>query len=116
MQQGLCNGTVSVCLSCLLTTAAACGGFAAECPMLAILIDCCKAYLLLGPSSNGAAAAWQKVKGKGNPCSITERRVPELISVLGSQPAVDVSHKPGGRLQLPQQPLRGQLSILLLGE
>jgi len=31
---------------------------------------------------------------------ITERRVPELIHVLGSQPAGDVSHKPGGRLPL----------------
>ena len=28
------------------------------------------------------------------------RRVPELIPVLGSQPAGDVSYKPGGRLQL----------------
>ena len=27
-------------------------------------------------------------------------RVPELIAVLGSQPARDVSHKPGGRLPL----------------
>jgi len=27
-----------------------------------------------------------------------ERRVPELIPVLGSQNAGDVSHKPGGRL------------------
>jgi len=41
-----------------------------------------------------------KVKGKGSPYSITERRVPELIPVLGSQPAGDVSHKPGGRLPL----------------
>jgi len=41
------------------------------------------------------------VKGKGSLCSITERRVPELlIPVLGSQPAGDVSHKPGGRLPL----------------
>ena len=32
--------------------------------------------------------------------SITERRVPELIPVLGSQPAGDASHKPGGRLPL----------------
>ena len=40
------------------------------------------------------------VKGKGNPYSITERRVPELIPVLGSQPAGDVSHKPGGRVPL----------------
>ena len=28
-------------------------------------------------------------KGKGSPYSITERRVPELIPVLGSQPAGD---------------------------
>ena len=40
------------------------------------------------------------VKRKGSPYSITERRVPELIPVLGSQPAGDVSHKPGGRLPL----------------
>jgi len=39
-------------------------------------------------------------KGKGSPYSITERRVPELIPVLGSQSASDVSHKPGGRLPL----------------
>jgi len=35
-------------------------------------------------------------KGKGSRYSITERRVQELIPVLGSQPAGDVSHKPGG--------------------
>jgi len=39
-------------------------------------------------------------KDKGSPYSITERRVPELIPVLGSQPSGDVSHKPGGRLPL----------------
>ena len=39
-------------------------------------------------------------KGKGSPYSITERRVPEPIPVLGSQPAGDVSHKPDGRLPL----------------
>jgi len=33
---------------------------------------------------------------KSSQYSITERRVPELIPVLGSQPAGDVSHKPGG--------------------
>jgi len=33
---------------------------------------------------------------KGSPYSVAERRVP----VLGSQPAGDVSHKPGGRLPL----------------
>jgi len=30
----------------------------------------------------------------------TQRRVPELIPVLCSQPAGDVGHKPGGRLPL----------------
>ena len=50
------------------------------------------------PAAFKGAASWQGKKGKGNPYSITERRVPELIPVLGSQPAGDVSHKPGGRL------------------
>jgi len=40
------------------------------------------------------------LKGKRSPYSIAERRVPELIPVLGSQPAGGVSHKPGGRLPL----------------
>ena len=40
------------------------------------------------------------VPKKGSPYSITERRVPELIPVLGSQPADDVNHKAGGRLPL----------------
>ena len=39
-------------------------------------------------------------KDKGSLHSITEYRVPQLIPVLGSQPAGDVSHKPGGRLPL----------------
>jgi len=63
------------------------------------------------------------LKGKGSPYSITERRVPELIPVLGSQPAGDVSHKPGGRLPLlsarpavTPQPLRRLLPVSLLGE
>jgi len=41
-----------------------------------------------------------KKKGKGSPYSITERRVLELILVLGCQPAGDVNHKPDGRLPL----------------
>jgi len=40
------------------------------------------------------------IESKGSPYSITERRVPQPIPVLGSQPAGDVSHKPGGRLPL----------------
>jgi len=61
-------------------------------------------------------------KGKGSPYSITERRVPELIPVLGSQPAGNVSHPAVGchyfppGPQLSKQPLRGLLPILLLGE
>jgi len=32
------------------------------------------------------------VKGKGSPYSISERRIPELIPVLGSQPAGEQRH------------------------
>jgi len=39
-------------------------------------------------------------KGKGSPYSLIECRVPELIPVLGSQRAGDMSHKPDGRLPL----------------
>ena len=60
---------------------------------------------------------------KGCPYRIAERRFPELIPVLGSQPAGDVSRKPGGSLPLlsarplviPSQPFRGLLPVLLLG-
>ena len=56
------------------------------------------------------------------------RLIPELIPVLGSQPAGVVSHKPGGGLpllsarkyriisQLPSQPFRGLLPVSLLDE
>ena len=67
--------------------------------------------------------SFMKLKGKGSPYSINERRFLELILVLGSQPAGDMSQKPSGRLpllsarpQLPSQPLRGLLPISLLGE
>jgi len=62
--------------------------------------------------------AASRKKGKGSPY-----RVPELIPVLGSQPAGDVSHKPGGRLLLlsarpavTPQPLTGLLPVSLRGE
>ena len=45
-------------------------------------------------------APFRTKKVKGSPYSITERRVPKLIPVLGSQPAGDASHKPSGRLPL----------------
>ena len=47
--------------------------------------------------------------GKGSPYWIAERRFSELIPVLGSQLAGDVSHKPGGRLSL----LSARLAITL---
>ena len=37
---------------------------------------------------------------KAKAYSTVQRRVPELTPVLGSHPACDVSHKPGGRLRL----------------
>jgi len=40
------------------------------------------------------------VSKKGSPYLNTEHRVPELIQVLGSQPASDLNHKPDGRLPL----------------
>ena len=47
-----------------------------------------------------SAYVLHKGKSKGSPYSITERRVPQIIPVLGSQPAGYVSHKPDGRLPL----------------
>ena len=64
----------------------------------------------------------QGKKGKGSPYSIIERRVPELIPVLDSQSAGDVSHKPGGRLPLLSArsavtfPARRPVPISLLGK
>jgi len=60
---------------------------------------------------------------KGSPYLTAERRIPELIPVLGSQPAGDVSHKPGSRLPLlsarptvTPATLKRVLPVLLLGE
>jgi len=54
-----------------------------------------------------------RIKGKGSSYSITELRVPELIPVLGSQPAGGVSHKPGGRLPLLSARLAVEFSLNL---
>jgi len=54
----------------------------------------------------------QGKKGKASPYSITKRRVLELIPVLGSQPAGDMSHKPGGRL--PLHPARLAVTLTTL--
>ena len=52
-----------------------------------------------------------------NPYLTAERRVPEQIPVLGSQPAGYASHKPGGRLPLlSTRPTVTLLPISLLGE
>ena len=51
-------------------------------------------------ASRGCVPSIGWAKGKGSPYPIAERKVPELIPVLGSQSAGDVSHKPGGRLPL----------------
>jgi len=60
-----------------------------------------RAALLVIPLCPNKLSACKKVKkGKGSPYSIIERMVPKLIPVLGSHPAGDVSHKPGGRLLL----------------
>jgi len=45
-------------------------------------------------------ACCRKAKGKCKGYSIQSVWVLQLIPVLGSQPAGDVSHKPGGRLPL----------------
>ena len=57
-----------------------------------------------------AFAAEHPYKGKGSAYSISECRVLKLIPVLGSQPAGDVNHKPGGRLPLTQALLRPSLA------
>ena len=62
------------------------------------------------------------LEGKGSPYSIAERRVLQLIPVLGSQPVGDVSHKPGGRLPFVSARLtlvnlkRTATTVSLLGE
>ena len=56
-------------------------------------------WLIQAPASKVRLFSKGK-KGKGSPYTITERKVPELIPVLGSQPAGDASHNPGGRLPL----------------
>ena len=85
----------------------------------------CRSVRTTRITQNNCVSISLSIKGrpKGSPYSITERRVPELIPVLGSQPAGDVNHKPGGRLPLlsfrpavTPHPLKGLLPILLLGE
>jgi len=53
-----------------------------------------------GVGARDAKVKCYAIEQKGSRYSITERGVPELIPVLGSQPAGDVSHKPDGSLPL----------------
>jgi len=57
--------------------------------------DCAEVVAAAAISALGACDA-----KKDRPYSTAERRVPDLIPVLGSQPAGDVSHKNGSRLPL----------------
>ena len=81
--------------------------------LLVTNVSCAKTYepplglwscRLVAPKNHALSAArihhGRGKKGKGSPYSITERKVPELIPVLCSQSAGDVSHKPGDRLPL----------------
>ena len=69
--------------------------------IISCLISIQTGFTFLVPAAAcSSSSTGSQVKGKGSPYSITERRVPELIPVLGSQPAADVRHKPGGKLPL----------------
>jgi len=73
------------------------------------------------PKHNASSPIYWMVKG--SLYSTTERRVLELIPVLGNQPAGEVSHTPSGRLPLlcarpavTPTTLNRLLPISLLGE
>jgi len=65
--------------------------------------------------SGQAPAYTPALKGKHSPYLTTKRGVPQRIPVLGSQPAGDVSHKPGGRLPLLSTK-KGHYSFVFLSE
>ena len=55
------------------------------------------------PKQQSTSEHHNRTSGKNGKCSqysTDVRRVPELIPVLGSQPAGEVSHKPSSRLPL----------------
>ena len=51
---------------------------------------------------------------KGSPYSIAEHRVPELIAVLCSQPAGDMSHSGSGSGRLPLLSARPTVTLATL--
>jgi len=62
--------------------------------------QCCDRKWNPRPSDCKSDAPSRHASKEVNPFSNTERRVLELVPVLGSQPAGGVSHKPGDRLPL----------------
>ena len=68
--------------------------------LLLLLVTCIVVTIVSAKSKFSKDSRKISPKGKGSSYSITESIVPELIPVLGSQPAGEVSHKPGGRLPL----------------
>ena len=93
--------------------------------LLVVTIHCCEMAVWQwhepGLKKFRSSYYWEWLKVK--PYSIAERRVLELIPVLGSQPAGDVSHKPGGKLPLHSarpavtpETLRGTMGVNSLPE
>ena len=117
------RGDISLPTEIIAVTVAAAAAAAVVGALRCLLLTAAASTLLTGGSRMLPGKSWVEAK-KDSPYSITaERRVPELISVLGSQPAGDVSHKPGVRLpllsaslQLLSHPFRGLLPISLFGE
>jgi len=68
--------------------------------ILTSYLNACKTYRHTDVTSSRIHLWTSSGKKGGSPYLITKHRVPELIPVLGSKPAGDVSHKPGGRLPL----------------
>ena len=72
--------------------------------LLIVMSPACHYFVLSASRSDSRLVSqlenWSTNSKKGSSYSISECRVPELIPVLGSRPAGDVSHKPGCRLSL----------------
>ena len=90
------------------------GAESAVCDCLVLEMSLTVVFIVSSPVHPNAVPADRHISrniGKGSQYSTVEHRVTELIPVLGSQPAGDVSRKPGSRLpllppgpQLPSQP------------